>query len=72
MTREDIIKMARQVRDGGHWNQLDLINFANLVAAAERSACAQVCELMTHPEASSDLAWSARACAAAIRSRGEK
>lgn len=72
MTREDIIKMARQVRDGGHWNQLDLINFANLVAAAERSACAQVCELMTHPEASSDLAWSARACAAAIRARGEK
>ena len=40
MTREDIIKMARQVRDGGHWSQLDLINFANLVAAAEREACA--------------------------------
>ena len=36
MNRDDIIRMARQVRDGGHWNQLDLINFANLVAAAER------------------------------------
>ena len=36
MTRDDIIRMAREVRDGGHWDQLDIINFAHLVAAAER------------------------------------
>ena len=44
MNREDIIRMARQVRDGGHWNQLDLINFATLIAAAEREACAKLAE----------------------------
>lgn len=46
MTRDDIIRMARAVRDGGHWNQLDLINFAALVAAHEREACAKVAEKM--------------------------
>ncbi len=33
MNKEDIIRMARSVRDGGHWNQLDLLNFGLLVAA---------------------------------------
>jgi hypothetical protein len=36
MTPEDIIRMARSVRDGGHWSALDLINFGLFVAAAER------------------------------------
>ena len=52
MDREDIIRMARMVRDGGHWNQLDLINFANLIAAAARAeeneACARLCDQMFH------------------------
>ena len=38
MTRDDIICMARTVRDGGHWNQLDIVNFGLLVAAHEREA----------------------------------
>ena len=46
MTRDDIIRMARSVRDGGHWNQLDLINFAYLIAAAAHEACAKVAEDM--------------------------
>ena len=43
VNRDDIIRMARTVRDGGHWNQLDIVNFGLLVAAHEREACAQVC-----------------------------
>ncbi len=74
MTKDEIVLLARKA---DLWLTSDeritaVMRFAELVAAAERSACAQVCELMTHPEASSDLAWSARACAAAIRARGEK
>ena len=38
MSDDDAIKMARQVRDGGHWNQLDIINYARIVAAAERQS----------------------------------
>ena len=66
MTRDDIIKMARQVRDGGHWNQLDLINFAALVAAAEREACAKVCD--DWPNGRDDV----YLIGTAIRARGEK
>jgi hypothetical protein len=32
MTDEKIISFARMIRDGGHWNQLDLINFARMIA----------------------------------------
>ena len=44
MNRDDIIRMARTVRDGGHWNQLDIVNFGLLVAAHERDECARVCD----------------------------
>ena len=44
MNRDDIIRMARTVRDGGHWNQLDIVNFGLLVAAHEREACARIIE----------------------------
>ena len=51
MTDEKIIALARAVRDGGHWNQLDIINFARLVAVAaqaesEPSATEQVARWM--------------------------
>jgi hypothetical protein len=52
--------------------QSDFEKFAELVRADEREACAKLCEQMAHPESSSDLAWAARSCAAAIRARGEK
>jgi hypothetical protein len=78
MDREDIIRMARMVRDGGHWNQLDLINFATLVAAVEREMCAKVCEgLGVHPALNifnGGPEWykHGKDCAAAIRARSEQ
>ena len=89
MTREDIIRMAREagfanVRGGlmdngefsDYWdcwpNQLE--RFAELVAAAEREACAQVCESMRPSKEEFDPRYYAGCTdsAAAIRARGEK
>lgn len=52
MTKEDIIRMAREARLAEHthpyklWSASDdgLERFANLVAAAEREECAKVCD----------------------------
>lgn len=67
MTKEDIIRMAREACgepawDGGvEWTWEELERFANLVAAAEREACAQIAfDANTYLEA-----------AAAIRKRGQ-
>ena len=83
MTREDIDRLAREaeqyadkfcsgIGDTGQHHWFDAYNerFAALVAAAEREACAKVCEddvrTWIHPGIL------ARAeCAAAIRKRGE-
>ncbi len=77
MNREDIIRMAREAgfRDttspivalGVSWEQVE--QFAGLVAAAEREACAKVCEdIDTEYEGEDVLAtW----CATAIRARGQ-
>ena len=61
MTREDIIRMAREagftvrnfddsdeVMDGDNWHtQTEFVeDFARIVAAAEQEACAKVCEDM--------------------------
>ena len=75
MNRDDIIRMAREagwdsglVMLGGN-----LEVFAALVAEREREACAKVCEW----EAAKLEQWpqrdvlTVRACAAAIRARGE-
>ena len=87
MTRDDIIRMAREagfpvskwddgvdeVMDGDNYHlQTDLIEcFANLVAAAEREACAKVCnEIANKP--SNVVLGVALECAAAIRAREEK
>jgi hypothetical protein len=83
MTKEDIIKLARMVRDGGHWNQLDLCNFGALIAATEREACAALCDVAVENFTSISLQVNdedgivmehANTCshlAAAIRARGE-
>jgi hypothetical protein len=51
MTQDEIVKMAREaglVRTGckwlepARWGATELVHFANLVAAAEREACAKV------------------------------
>ena len=53
MNREDIIRMAREADATGYGDELtgDAIErFAALVAAAEREACAKVCEAMRPTE----------------------
>lgn len=79
MTRDDIIRMAREA-GGDDWRIFrdfmpELERFANLVAAAEREECAKLADdklmdtsaLMSFPPKSS-AAWS---IAAAIRERGK-
>ncbi len=87
MNREDIIRMAREAGlvwkeglsgSGPHINHIDdLKRFAALVAAAEREACAKVCEsLPLEWEDQPNIAQAELAtmmdCALAIRARKEK
>ena len=79
MTQDEIVKMAREaglVRTGdkwvepARWGATELVHFAVLVAAAEREACAKVCDVLAvHPEYASDIT---KVAAQAIRSRGEQ
>ena len=88
MTRDEIIRMAREagLSIRGHYDETgstpsELERFAALVAAAEREACAKVCEEHSWL---ADIDWwieatkkdvsvkSALECASAIRARGEK
>jgi hypothetical protein len=69
MTRDDIIRMARKAgiaQYGLGWTcwEGQLERFAALVAAAEREACARVCE-------ADKLLWGQR-YAALIRARGQQ
>jgi hypothetical protein len=69
MTPDDIIRMAREAY--GDWfpntpPPQELERFAALVAAAEREACAKVCDEMGNSDTNTH-AWDA---AAAIRARG--
>ena len=74
MNHEDIIRMAREAANGmlsydaeGEWrlSAAEVERFADLVAAAEREACAKVCD----EEAT--IEGVAQRCAAAIRARGD-
>jgi hypothetical protein len=82
MTREDIIKLAREARmeqDGDNFfspgheeidvHITDLERFAQLVAAAEREACAKVCEERCTGQGL-PFVMAAANCAEAIRARG--
>ena len=84
MTREDIIRMARETWISNKEAQLitefneayisctylqDLEKFAALVASAEREACAKVCE--EQMQGKSIWIEGARACSLAIRARGQ-
>jgi len=67
MTQEDIIRMAEEA--GKHLWPLEtkfLLRFAALVAAAEREACAKVCE-----EVGVWPSLEPKHCADAIRARGQ-
>jgi hypothetical protein len=75
MTRDDIIRMAREAGgdDLGLFRDFmpELERFANLVAAAEREVCAKVCEGIN----SAEDYYGDRVelvCAEAIRERGQK
>ena len=71
MTQEEIIEMAKEVYGETVWSEASLARlqqFANLVAAKEREACAKIVE------ASPSYDWHKFACEAAyaIRARGEQ
>ena len=76
MTRDDIIRMAREAGIDAEKDTLcryegwvePLTRFAELVADAEREACAKVCDEVGNRDTDTH-AWDA---AAAIRARGEK
>lgn len=78
MTRDDIIKLAREAgaypaanTDGAllFWSESQVERFAALVAAAEREACARIVEEYDaySPRYGNHLT----NCAAAIRAKGE-
>ena len=77
MTREEIIRMAREVGIGPVYGHESIERFAALVAAHEREACAKVCDDKVNSEYATgkvdhnEMAWT-QACAIAIRARGEQ
>ena len=85
MTRDDIIRLAREA--GIYYREIEdefceadkdgvpmemMAKFAALVAAAEREACAKVCEDIPLPKDAPALTHlpTIERCAAAIRARG--
>jgi hypothetical protein len=74
MTRDDVIRLAREA---DLWLTSDeriaaVVRFAQLVAAAEREACAKVCdERAAKAPMGSDEQCEAEDCAAAIRARSK-
>jgi hypothetical protein len=74
MTQDEIIKMARQAgmyQDlNVSWNQ-SIQNFAKLVAAKEREACAKAVLMIANDDAGNPYKQALRIGAEAIRARGE-
>jgi hypothetical protein len=68
MNREDIIRMAREagLTEFGGYTEQNIERFAALVAAAEREACAKVCD--DWPNGRDDV----YSIGAAIRARGQE
>ena len=77
MTRDDIIKMAKESGLPTAWiSESELTRFVALVAAAEREECARVCEqpvdeIQITDDISQRIYKDAFDCAEAIRARGE-
>ena len=73
MDRDDINRMAREAGFVGFDGSNKMLRkFAALVAAAEREACAKVCDAVQKKnEDDGAWMWEARNCAAAIRARGQ-
>lgn len=75
MTREDIIKLAREAGFAHSWSEAAgeaLERFAALVAAHEREACAKVCaDLAANRDLGSYGMMVAHTCANDILARGQ-
>ena len=75
VNREDIIRMAREAGMVVVDDQYSLLpfleRFAALVAAAEREACAKVCEAERRLGIDDERAYYGGLMAAAIRARGQ-
>jgi hypothetical protein len=83
MTRDDIIRLAEEAgvpMERGIINGITycrfhpaIERFAALVAAAEREACAKVCEDIPLPQSATELTHlpTIERCVAAIRGKGE-
>ena len=79
MNKEEIIKLAQEARliragenytEPARWGISEITDFYSRVAAAEREACAKVCDVLAvHPEYASDIT---KVAAQAIRARSEK
>ena len=63
MTREDIVRMAKEAGMESFNICVELDDFAALVASAEREACAKVCE--------DSVEYAGDTLAEAIRARGQ-
>ena len=75
MTKDDIIRMAIEAElvPDAIWDTPELERFAALVAAAEREACAKVCnDLYPHSGYHPALRKAAGNCAASIRARSQQ
>ena len=66
MTQDDMVKVARDCGIGLAYGRESIERFYTFVAAAEREACAKLCEETRFPDS-----YTAIRCAAAIRARGE-
>jgi hypothetical protein len=67
---ETLLMMTKTAYGLYAFTHKDLEQFATLVAADEREACAKVCDVLAvHPEYASDIT---KVAAQAIRARGEK
>jgi hypothetical protein len=70
MTKDEIMTLANQT-SGQHWmDEAHIQRFAALVAAAEREACAKVCDYQITRWTDDRARYAAGECAAAIRTRG--
>jgi hypothetical protein len=78
MTREDIMRMAKEVWSAGYVyigpDERSLERFAALVAAHEREVCANVCENLAKAVLNGNgiAIENRQLCAKEIRARGEK
>jgi len=74
VTRDDIVLLARKadlwITSDERWAAV--VRFANLVAAAEREECAQICEVIRGKDMQPAWDTAAAHCTAAIRARGEE